>query len=118
MSTSTFNFDNYFKALPNFTAHSQHLGRIFLDATTGIVKEQAHAAETAIDYGMKAFRVPESGEPADFLSERMQQQREFMEAMGESAERIFSIASEASSKAFTVWLDTAGETTPSDQAAA
>lgn len=111
MSTNTFNFDNYFKTLPNFSAQTQQVTRIMMDATSDIVKEQAAAAETALDFGMKAFRLPEATDASDFIADRVHQQRQLMEALSGSAERIFTIASDANTKALSVWMDSVESTT-------
>jgi hypothetical protein len=114
-TTNPFDFDTILKAYPNFTAQSQEASRIFLEATTGIVKEQAAAAETAVDYGMRAFRLPEGSDAADVIADRVQQQRQFLEAMGESAERILSIATDAGTKAFNLLAESSKAAT--DEAA-
>ena len=109
MTTATPDFETLFKLYPAFTAQSQAVGKIALDAFTGIAAEQVKAAETMVEYGTKAFKLPESADAAAIIGNQYGLQTELFESLSASADKIFAIATEASDKAMATWLKN-GET--------
>ncbi len=107
MATAPFDFDTYFKGYPDFATRTQEVSKIYLDATSEILREQAAAAEKLVDFGVRAMRVPEKTEPAEFFADRLQQQRELLDTMSASAEKIIAQANDASHKAFNAWAELA-----------
>ena len=106
MSTP-FNFDDITRAVTNLTTQSQEVSRTVHNAANGIAEEQVTAAEAAIDYGLRALRLPEAAEPAQLIAERVAEQRQFFETMGESATRILSIATDVGTQTFNVLSEAA-----------
>jgi hypothetical protein len=104
MSYQIPDFDAFLKMYPNLTGQSQAVGQIYVEAATDIVKEQGAAAEAVIDLGTKAMALTPTSEPMAYASRQAELQGELLRALGTSAERIFTIASEANNKAFHSWM--------------
>lgn len=113
MSTAPFEFETLFKGYPDLASRTQEVSRIYLDATSEILREQAATAEKLVDFGVRAMRLPEKTEPTEFFADRLQQQRELLDTVSASAEKIIAQVNDASHKALSAWADV---TTPEGNA--
>jgi hypothetical protein len=112
MNYATPDFENLLKFYPAVGEQSQVVGKIFVDAATDIAREQAQAAETLVEFGSKALRPPQTTEPTEMLSAQFELQSKLFESLSTSADRIFTIASDAGTKAFNAWMELSD--TPAD----
>lgn len=114
MSTASPDYDSLFKLFPAFAARSQAVGRITAEAFAGIAVEQARAAESCIEFGTEALRLPRASAPAEMLTRQIELQSRLADALGERAERIFHIAATAGDKAMETWMDLVDDETESE----
>lgn len=105
MNYATPDFENLLKIYPAVGEQSQVVGKIFVEAATDIAREQAQAAETLVDFGTKAMRPPQTTEATDVLTAQFELQSKLFESLSTSADRIFTIASDAGTKALNAWME-------------
>ena len=94
MTDATPNFEQAFKLYPAFAQESQEIGKIAVEAATGIAREQAQAFKDVLAYTTDALRNPHGFE-TDAMSARFDSHSELLNSLSERTGKIVGIAATA-----------------------